>query len=255
MGRKQKKSISVRAISRIENGKKPNSNLSRFIYDPLDQREFKRRMEESFAPVYLNSMSIIQGVALGLLCQQTFAPSPQQGSSAVGSGFQVSIIPYVAMAFAVIVGVSYEYNWFVGIHRWSQKFFDTLIPFILGFLEIGAILNLNQPQKWWILLTIFNVFGAVAFYNTWRNTKVDMFDKSKLFDYFKSNSRTSIFLALLSALYCLVICVSYEKLKAGRSWYAIDMPMAMIYIAFMIGLLCKDKKFVDKAHEELSLKY
>ncbi len=221
-----------------------------FTYDPLNAREFKRRMEEGFSPVYLTSISIIQGVALGLLGQQLFAVN-QQSSSIPGDGMLT--ILYTITSFVVIVGLSYEYNWLVGIHRWPQKFIDTLLPFVIGFWEIAAIFNIANPQSWWLFISIFNLFGALAAFNTWRNCKPKMFADRKLFIFFKSSIFKSILLALSAAGYCFLVFLTYATLKSGLPWYVVDLPTSAIYIVTFALLLWKDQKFVDRVHEMLSL--
>lgn len=221
-----------------------------FTYDSLNAKEFKRRMEEGFSPVYLTSISIIQGVALGLLCQQLFAVNLPSG---LIPNDRTSTILYTITSFVVIVGLSYEYNWLVGIHRWTQKFIDTLIPFAIGFWEIGAIFNIANPQRWWLFISVFNLFGALAAFNTWRNCKPQMFADPKLFQFFKSSILKSVLMALSATGYCFLISLVYATLKNSFLWYAVDLPACAFYIGTFALLLWKDQRFVDRVHEMLSL--
>jgi hypothetical protein len=215
-----------------------------FIYAPLNAAEFKRRMEDSFSPIHLTSISIIQGVALGFLCQKTFMPG-QEDASGLGN------ILYVAMSFVAIVGVSYEYNWFVGIHRWSQKFLDTLIPLMVGFWEIGAIFNIGQHQRWWMTTGMFILSGAMAFSNTYSNIKPLMFEDEKLFSYFRSNTLFSLFFALIGATFCFGVGTLYGPLSLNLPEYTVDIGASIIYLALFSAVLWKNRKFVDSLHEKL----
>jgi hypothetical protein len=208
-------------------------------YERLSAKELARRMAESFTSVYLTLISIIQATALYLLCQQT-----------VTSELDFLTALYTLMSFATIVGVSYEYNWFVGVHRWPQKFFDTLIPLALGFWEILAIYNLTHPRYWWLMIGIFTLVGAAAYWNTWANCKPEMFEDNdgglRLCKSFKSNTRYSIILALITSVLSFAFFMFYVYMK--RIWFAVDLPMAAVYIGLFTSLIWKDTKFLSEVN-------
>ena len=134
-----------------------NNKESKTIYDPTNTRVFRKRMEDSFPSIYLNGISIIQGVALGLLCEQIFKDITPENQNIFFATWNHPIKNFYAlMSLCCIICVLYEYNWFVGTYRWSQKLIDTLIPVFLGFFEIAAILNINTHYNWW-LYTFFSV--------------------------------------------------------------------------------------------------
>jgi len=211
-------------------------------YKPLSLKEFEGRMEESFIPVYLTLISIIQAAALFLLCQQTYTLN-----------HNAPTVLYILVTFIMIVGVSYEYNWFVGVHRWPQKFFDTLCPLIVGFWEILVIYNLSQPRNWWLMTAIFSLMGAVAFSNTWMNHKPELFEDRGLYIYFKSNTLKSIILALGGSALSFLFSAIYEYVKPDRTWYTVDLPMSIVYISLFAFIMRKDKKFLNKVYQILSL--
>jgi hypothetical protein len=65
-----------------------------------------------------------------------------------------------------IMVVSYEYTWYVGIFQWPPSVWDTVIPFALGFAEVGPAFFLDSPVYWWVATAIFCIFGALGFCNT-----------------------------------------------------------------------------------------
>ncbi|MCX7113358.1 MAG: hypothetical protein NTX45_25270 [Proteobacteria bacterium] len=167
------------------------------IYKPLSGVTLSERMEESFPSTYLNSISIIQGVALGLLCERVFKPDNKE----VFLLFDPKALPYILISFTSIICVLYEYNWFVGVYRWSPKPLDTICPILIGFFEIGAILNLEHPINYWFLNSLFCFSGSIGFLNTHINTKMKMFEgiknKKLLFNDFIKNNKISFNICIL----------------------------------------------------------
>ncbi len=176
------------------------------VYQPLDQQEFKRRMGESFPAVYLTVISIVQGVALGILAQNTFGKIST--TTSVSLSFILSLLPYAVLSFMVIVTVSFEYNWFVGIYRWSPRLWDSFIPLLLGLSQIGPLYFLNSPRVWWILNAVFAVIGTIAFNNTRMNQRKDMFSDQKVYNETQEGVFLDILIAFITApVLFLLACI------------------------------------------------
>lgn len=200
---------------------------------PLSADEIGILMAKSFTPTYLNLINIIQAAALSLLCQK---------SAELDFNFLRAL--YIFMSIVMIAVVCYEYHWFVGMHRWSPRFSDTLIPLTLGFWEILAIFNLDQPRNWWLMMTAFTLTGAVAYLNTWTHCQSGMLEDLVLSRCFRSNTHKSIILALtMSAISVSGAIYGYAKPIQFR--YAVDLLMAAVYLTFFILLLRKDMRFLD----------
>jgi hypothetical protein len=224
-----------------------------FTYDLLDRRELKRRMGESFPNVHLTVISIIQGVALGILAQNIFVYISNIGKP--GFGTIVGLIPYAFLSFLIIVIVSFEYNWFVGVYRWSPKFLDTFIPFLLGIGEIAPLYSLSNPKAWWLLNAFLTFAGTIAFMNTFINTKIDMFKSEELYRRTKREFTVSILLTAGSALSLPVIALNYNRSPKIYFWHLWEVIAFIIFFIMMVLLIAKDQRFIRHLHHRHELKY
>ena len=222
---------------------------SRYTYEPLDGREFKRRIESGFSDVYLTSISIIQGIALTFLCEEVFRHD--RSPELIGGDIP---IPYVLMTFGTIVGVSFEYNWFVGTHRYSYKFIDTLIPYVIGFFEIGAVFNLKETSHWWFWMGLMYFSGMIAYVNSLIHYRRDGFADDEVYYMFRKNMLRSIWIVAVSATLCLTTFFTYSYLvdKFSRN---IDYLYLLIYTAFLTALLLKNALFLKKLHQVFHFKH
>jgi hypothetical protein len=132
----------------------------------ISKDSFKRSMLSSFPSVYLTTISIIQGVALGILAQQTF--------SGVHGNLRETF-PFALASLVTIMVISYEYTWFVGMFRWPPRVWDTLVPFLLGFAEAAPMFFLRDAKMWWLWTAVFCIVGALAFVNTLSRCRSSMF--------------------------------------------------------------------------------
>ncbi len=141
-------------------------------YEPLDRAEFKRRTAETFPAVHLTTISVIQGVALGLLVEHVLPLTGRPQSWA-------PVLIYAVASFLIIITISFEYYYFVAVYRWSPKVPDTVIPFLLGVFEISAIYYLHNPRAWWLLTGCLAGVGVIAFSNTLINSRSTMFSETE----------------------------------------------------------------------------
>jgi hypothetical protein len=85
---------------------------------------------------FITIISIIQGVALGLLAQNSISrPSP------------LAIAQSVALLL-ILVNVFYFYLTQSVLLRWAPSFLDCFLPFFIGSLEIPPAFFLGRPTPW-----------------------------------------------------------------------------------------------------------
>jgi hypothetical protein len=140
--------------------------------EPLTKEVLVKRSLETFPAGYLNHISIIQGVALGLLVQQLFA-FLNDGNKNFAE--QAEVIGEAFFLFGCIVVVSYEYIWFLTIMRWIPGFLDTLVPLSLGLSEVVPIFLMGKPVAWMGFVAAFVLMGAAAFRHTLSNLDPRLF--------------------------------------------------------------------------------
>jgi hypothetical protein len=214
-------------------------------YEPLDRDEFKRRIESGFADVYLTSISIIQGIALTILCEVVFKD--------LHVGDALARWTYIAMTFGTIVGVSFEYNWFVGTHRYSYRFIDTLIPYVIGFFEIGAVFNLGN-EYWWLWMSLMYFSGMLAYINTYTHYKLDGFVDRQVYDLFRKNMRQSIKLVAVSSILSFITFSIGNYLSQDFNPY-VDMILFVVYLCLLSALLLKNSLFLKTVHKFFNFKH
>jgi hypothetical protein len=168
------------------------------IFEPLSAMLYRQRFESIIPSIYLTFVSIIEGVALGLLAQQMFTFSPNNGNH---FGALVGRAPYALSTLLSMVIVTYEYIVLTLIHRYSYQLLDVVILFMLGLSQIGPIFFLNDPIGWWAGNICFCGVGAVAFVNESYRNKPAAFGVSEIYRMIVVKLRFDIFVALLATVW------------------------------------------------------
>jgi hypothetical protein len=220
------------------------------VYRPLDQEEFISRMVDSFPSIYLTTISIIQGLALGLLIQNVFAFI--SGSSQSGLERWSPLIPYAPVSFLIIIGILWEYYYFVVVYRWSPKLLDTCIPLFLGFFEIGLMFYLTEPRVWWALNVGLDVSAIIAFTHTYRSCKRSMFRSEGLYKFVRSNVRKDITTTILGTTLAIFISIRYSSVPRIGYWSLWDL-VGLAYGVLIMVLLFGAHRFVRDLHSQLAL--
>jgi hypothetical protein len=103
---------------------------------------------------FLTIISIIQGVALALLAQNTFADP--------------SALVYLQSITLLLVFVSvfYYYVAMSILFRWAPSFLDSFLPFGIASLEIPPAFFLGHPAAWNAWLAAFWLFTSGGLYIT-----------------------------------------------------------------------------------------
>lgn len=136
--------------------------------DKIDKEFIEQSIHNTFPSLYLTSMSVIQGVALGSLIWNVFTPLKEEVMA-------VPLWVNTLITFGMILGVWYEYSWFVIMFRWTPTIIDAFIPYLLGASQAGLTFTINQPKMWLILFLPFSFFAFLAFANTYYQTREDLF--------------------------------------------------------------------------------
>ncbi|MDU9048488.1 MAG: hypothetical protein Q3M30_06535 [Candidatus Electrothrix sp. Rat3] len=157
-------------IANLEEAPWRKQKMIRLLFDTLTKEKVKNQAIETFTNFYLLHISVIQGVAFGLLSIKILA------SFGNGEGLpQFVEITRMTFSFLMIVLVSYQYAIFIGIYRRSLTVFDILIPFGIGLFEIAPGFFLNKAEAWWAVTAIFCLVATLGFINTVLMTKEIMF--------------------------------------------------------------------------------
>ena len=141
-----------------------------------NESDLRELLQGSFSDMHVTLVSIIQGAALALLATEIKEFYYVEGTiRCFGPGATLckSAGAHLGLAlglFFVIVLYWNEYRMGITIYNWIPTLRDSLIPFGLGALEIGAILSFGGPI--WIaiaLLAALNLLAVLAFLNMYHN--------------------------------------------------------------------------------------
>jgi hypothetical protein len=118
----------------------------------LDHDVLVRRSLEISSSCFTTIISILQGVALAILADNTFNdPSP------------LAYFHSVCLAL-VLVGVFYTYVNMSIMLRWAPSFLDSFMPFMIAGLEIPPAYFLGQVAAWNTWLGMLWLRAATGFY-------------------------------------------------------------------------------------------
>lgn len=196
---------------------------------------FHDRFRANFPAVYLTTMSIIQGVALGLLASNTFS----HVNSRAFTGAWIDFLPYPVMSFMMILIVSFEYTWFISVFQSPPEIWDTVIPFVLGFLEIAPTFYLTEPSTWWLFNSVFCLFGTIAFLNTLRIAKRDLSTNQEVQDIVMATLHLNSSISIVASAFSLCVGIAL----AYRHW---ELAPALLLILLGVYMLYRDEKLLAR---------
>lgn len=222
-----------RIIEEDGGSRKPISQ-SQSVLEPMDHEILAKRTSDTFPAGYLTSIAIIQGVALGILV--TFA-LPRVLEHGVRSNDRIMLAGQAITGLAAIVIVSYEYLWFTTIMRWVPRFFDTLVPYVLGVGEIAPPLLIKNNAQWWIAMTAFLAAAAFAFYYTISRSSEDMFPgKPAVYRALRQLLRRLIICCLFLA--CISATITVVNLSSHHlAWLMTMMPWAVDFAGVLMVVI------------------
>ncbi|MGW3959120.1 hypothetical protein ACWED2_04810 [Amycolatopsis sp. NPDC005003] len=207
--------------------------------EPLSRDVLVRRSLDTFPDGYLNHISIIQGVALGLLIQQAFSVLTSEKYST----YRVGIFGEAFLLFLGIVIVSYGYIWFLTIMRWTPRFWDTLVPLTLGVTEIIPIFLLASFRWWLVFMAIFATMGALAFKHSLSNLTHALFPNDyQTYTLVRTLLRRLVGICLLMALICGVSLI----ISQPRTWFVNTLPWGLIIVIPVLVVM--NEKTLDQIY-------
>lgn len=144
-------------------------------------------VENHFSAIYLTMIALIQGIVLSTLAGGIGEDIMQSVQQIEGQSDNNLYFLYIFLkeypweryitAFLVIFLVWHHYMYGVIYLRWFPGVLDTLLPLLLGitqFLSIRMIRESN-PSMWLFFLSLFFLFGALAYSNAAIKTKAPFF--------------------------------------------------------------------------------
>lgn len=217
-----------------------------YSHKPLDRETFSERITQSFPSAYLTNISIIQGVALGLLANSSFEYIK------CASEFNWIVILRIAVSFLSLIIISIEYTWVIGLFRWSPRILDTIIPFALGFSEIIPMFYLTgkDSEAWWLYTAVLCLVGTLAFFNSLVRCDLHMFSKN----YRSSYDRTekAFWESILATHILSLICFTVWVFKVSENN---QITILGIIIACELYLLLAGKKYMKSLHKDFGFDY
>lgn len=200
---------------------------------PLNAQEFRKRSEDFFAATYLNSVGIIQNVALGVLMAK-FYTGP----------LSAQFLAQAAASFLAIVIVANEYSWWVLLIRRTPDVLDYLIPYLLGATEFGVMAKADNVEGMWFFTAgALAIVGTLALYNNRRYATPEIFVECPwLLSRVRRNLLISLALVALAALVMFGAWFYYArftgqwKVVAFTVLYAVQIAMLAITTIFLKGV-------------------
>jgi len=202
---------------------------------PSGDSGIQNRAKDHFPSVYLTTISIIQGVALGILVQNTFTKLPQHGAQ---------IVPYAAFTLVTIMLVSYEYMWFVALYERAPDIWDAAVPFLLGTFEAGPSFFVHDPPNWWLLTALFSLVGAAAYWYSLSSSARGVSRKSPAIERAERDYQWDVAVSIAAAAYCFDAWLVLPRLK----WHWLVTALLLVPpFAAMVCMIQMERRFARRA--------
>src|SRR5262245_10586291 len=182
-----------------------------------------------FPTITLTLVSIVQALALQALLQGALDPLANHGE---GAAFALRMFQVVGV-FLMLVIVWHEYVLGVVRFRYVIGLQDSLIPFVLGFAELGVIeATYNAPLETWFLWQALALAVGVWIYwhQTWRaRHDPEAGDIRERHGQFTATQRIAFMVA--SSAFCVVVSLAIAQLHPS-----LDVQIALVG-ALIVGQL------------------
>ena len=124
----------------------------------------------SFYSMYLTMISIVQGVALGVL----FYKTSDLFETAIFETHWMTVVFVLCahlITFFLIILTWHSYFWLAAIARWVPLIWDSILFFVFGAFELALIRSLSFPWNfsWFYLFAAIGIIGGLQYmYNSIR---------------------------------------------------------------------------------------
>ena len=128
----------------------------------LDDRRIRERAGSTLQQSYFMLVSILQGVAIYMLIDQ----SVDSLKSVPPATVWVSTLSRALLLFMVIAQVTFQYTW---ISIWGTRMpspRDTVLPLSLGAAEILSVRLISYTTAFWVAFTVFLIVANIAWWST-----------------------------------------------------------------------------------------
>ncbi len=206
----------------------------------FDPQSYRKNVDSLFPGGILTLISIIQGVAFGILVSNLFPLEKEN----------LWPILYSTISIINLSIVVYEYMWFVGLFSGHVTIVDIIVVFLLGVFEVAPSYYMKQESAvtWWTLNAIFCLAGILGFTNSIRKTGLINYPdtvRTLLLRNLKINRWISFFAFILSFYVIIVIVVADTP----------DIEIAQIFTMstwFLLGgfIVHKDQNFLNEVERK-----
>ena len=193
----------------------------------------KQRLKDSFSLVYLTLLSVIQGVALADL------------ALIVGAGYQhFTVVRWllVLVNFGVVITIWHTFTMHITLWRWIPDLRDTLIPFMIGAIELvfNHTISLSL-SSWFFIMAIIASMATLAILYVGQRAKEDE-ENTMMLSLLRKHLRLYALYNLgVSALYLLLAVVSrVESLQAGNKVQTERGILALAFVFLVAGCIAVD---------------
>ena len=227
---------------------KGNEELSMAFFDRLTAENYQKATLELFPSAYLTTISIIQGVALGILANNTFGFINRSNLNM----HWIYFLPFSLFSFVTIILISYNYTLFIGIFRRVPQKWDAVVPFGLGFGEVAPMFFLTVPIYYWLTTSLYCIAGALAFTNTYYHSTQHMFGEYGTNIEAYNLVRRILFKNICLCLIAAAISFSLWVLGNSRiSFFYVSYLFIGVFISFAAYMLSKGDEFIFALYDKL----
>lgn len=219
------------------------------VKTPLTAKAFRSRLEVNSAPTFLTLISIIQGVTLSFLVQNTdtMLSDPESKTSP-------HFLVFPAFSLLIIVSVFFLYSYFVNIDWRPPSIWEALIPFAIGVTQIIPTFYFNDPQIWYFAMAGMFVASTIGLANTYFGTKSEEFGSCLPRSYRLTRKETLLNIGITAGLAEISLLASWLRDPDQRQVYTFDWSVMAIFFTGCICLLIKSEFFFLRSlYEDASI--
>jgi hypothetical protein len=206
----------------------------------LDHDVLIRRSLEISSGCFITIISILQGVALAILADNTFNdPSPL-------------VYFHSFCLLLVLVGVFYTYVNMSIMLRWAPSFLDSFLPFMIAGLEIPPAYFLGQVEAWNTWLALLWLGAATGFYINIKWSPAAHFGKEvRAHRIFHRMCRELMLTSLACGLAMSIFGIGAHLYPAGRLWFGVAGVVTVL--ATMATFVARSEIRSSQIHERFGV--